>query len=163
TRIIGFATITHAAGISSTGDPELDMRLPFDEPYDVPASTARAIERAQSNGGRIIAIGTTVVRALEHSAMRDGTVRAGPEIATERVGPGTRLRVVDAILTGVHERGTSHYELLRAFADDVTLSAADEEIASHGYRPHEFGDSVLVIPSECRIPALCPTQNPKSF
>ncbi len=145
-RNIGFATITHAAGISSTGDPELDMRLPFDEPYDVPAYTARAIGRARSNGGRIIAIGTTVVRALEHSALRDGTVHAGPDIATERVGPGTRLRVVDAILTGVHERGTSHYELLRAFADELTLSAADEEIASHGYRPHEFGDSVLVIP-----------------
>ena len=145
-RNIGFATITHAAGISSTGDPELDMRLPFDEPYDVPAYTARAIERARSNGGRIIAIGTTVVRALEHSALRDGTVHAGPDTATERVGAGTRLRVVDAILTGVHERGTSHYELLRAFADELTLSAADEEIASHGYRPHEFGDSVLVIP-----------------
>jgi S-adenosylmethionine:tRNA ribosyltransferase-isomerase len=145
-RNIGFATITHAAGISSTGDAELDMRLPFDEPYEVPVSTAAAIARTRSSGGRIIAIGTTVVRALEHAAMRDGTVRAGTNIATERVGPGTRLRVVDAILTGVHEHGTSHYELLRAFADDLTLSAADEAIAAHGYRPHEFGDSVLVIP-----------------
>ncbi len=145
-RNIGFATITHAAGISSTGDAELDIRLPFDEPYEVPVSTADAIARARSNGGRIIAIGTTVVRALEHAAMRDGVVHAGRDIATERVGPGTPLRVVDAILTGVHERGTSHYELLRAFADDMTLSAADEEIAAHGYRPHEFGDSVLVIP-----------------
>ena len=146
-RNIGFATITHAAGISSTGDAELDRRLPFDEPYDVPLSTAGAITRARSKGGRIIAIGTTVVRALEHSAGRDGLVHAGRGIATEHVGPGTRLRVVDAILTGVHERGTSHYELLRAFADDLTLSAADEEIAAHGYRPHEFGDSVLVIPA----------------
>ncbi|MEO5742159.1 MAG: S-adenosylmethionine:tRNA ribosyltransferase-isomerase, partial [Vicinamibacterales bacterium] len=59
---IGFATITHAAGISSTGDPELDMRLPFDEPYEVPSSTARAIAMTRANGGRIIAIGTTVVR-----------------------------------------------------------------------------------------------------
>ena len=118
-RNIGFATITHAAGISSTGDAELDIRLPFDEPYEVPVSTAAAIARARSNGGRIIAIGTTVVRALEHAAMRDGTVHAGRDIATERVGPGTRLRVVDAILTGVHERGTSHYELLRAFADET--------------------------------------------
>ena len=79
--------------------------------------------------------------------MRDGAVHAGPGIATERVDPDTRLRVVDAILTGVHERGTSHYELLRAFADDSTLVAADEELAAHGYRPHEFGDSVLVIPA----------------
>ena len=90
--------------------------------------------------------------------MRDGIVHAGADIATERIGPGTRLRVVDAILTGVHERGTSHYELLRAFADDLTLTAADEELAAHGYRPHEFGDSVLVIPAaavKCRIPPLC--------
>ena len=146
-RDIGFATITHAAGISSTGDAELDRRLPFDEPYDVPSSTASAIARTRASGGRIVAIGTTVVRALEHSAKRDGIVHAGRDIATGRIGPGTRLRVVDAILTGVHERGTSHYELLRAFADDLTLTAADDELAAHGYRPHEFGDSVLVIPA----------------
>ena len=74
-------------------------------------------------------------------------MHAGDGVATQRIGPGTRLRVVDAILTGVHERGTSHYELLRAFADDLTLMAADEEMAAHGYRQHEFGDSVLVIPA----------------
>ena len=146
-RNIGFATITHAAGISSTGDAELDRRLPFDEPYEIPLSTARAIERTRSAGGRIVAIGTTVVRALEHAAMRDEVVHAGGGVATQRIGPGTRLRLVDAILTGVHERGTSHYELLRAFADDLTLSAADDALAAHGYRPHEFGDSVLVIPA----------------
>jgi S-adenosylmethionine:tRNA ribosyltransferase-isomerase len=146
-RGIGFATITHAAGISSTGDPELDRLLPFDEPYEIPPSTATAIARTQADGGRIVAIGTTVVRALEHAALSDGNVHAGRNIANERIGPGTRLRVVDAILTGVHERGTSHYELLRAFADDLTLSIADEELAAHGYRPHEFGDSVLVIPA----------------
>jgi S-adenosylmethionine:tRNA ribosyltransferase-isomerase len=146
-RHIGFATITHAAGISSTGDADLDQHLPFDEPYDVPMSTASAIARTRASGGRIIAIGTTVVRALEHSARSDGMVRAGSDIATGRIGRATRLRVVDAILTGVHERGTSHYELLRAFADDDTLSAADGELAAHQYRLHEFGDSVLVIPA----------------
>jgi S-adenosylmethionine:tRNA ribosyltransferase-isomerase len=151
---IGFATITHAAGISSTGDPQLDRRLPFDEPYDIPRSTALAIERTRAAGGRIVAIGTTVVRALEHSAMDDATVRAGARVATQRIGPGTPLRVVDAILTGVHERGTSHYELLRAFADDDVLSAAEKELITHGYRPHEFGDSVLVFPALPRH-ALC--------
>jgi S-adenosylmethionine:tRNA ribosyltransferase-isomerase len=145
-RGIAFATITHAAGISSTGDPDLDRRLPFDEPYEISVPTARAIAATRGSGGRVIAIGTTVVRALEHAARIDGVVQAGRGIATQRIGPATRLRVVDAILTGVHERGTSHYELLRAFADDSTLSAADEELTSHGYRPHEFGDSVLVIP-----------------
>jgi S-adenosylmethionine:tRNA ribosyltransferase-isomerase len=147
-RGIGFATITHAAGLSSTGDIELDKQLPFDEPYDIPQSTACAIGRTRERGGRIVAIGTTVVRALEHAAMLGGSVvHAGPGVATERVGPGTSLRVVDAILTGVHEPGTSHYELLRAFADDLTLSAADDEMLAQGYQPHEFGDSVLVIPT----------------
>jgi S-adenosylmethionine:tRNA ribosyltransferase-isomerase len=152
-RNIGLATITHAAGISSTGDAELDSRLPLDEPYEVPLSTARAIAHTRSSGGRVIAIGTTVVRALEHSAMSDGIVHAGTGIATGRVGVGTRLRVVDAVLTGVHERGTSHYELLRAFADDSTLSAADEVLAAHGYRQHEFGDSVLIVHADPVIAA----------
>jgi len=150
-RGIGFATITHAAGISSTGDIELDRRLPFDEPYEIPLSTERAIARTRAAGGRIIAIGTTVVRALEHAGMADGYVHAGRGLATQRIGRETRLRVVDALLTGVHERDTSHYELLRAFADDQTLSAADEALALHDYRPHEFGDSVLVLPAAPRL------------
>ena len=145
-RGIAFATITHAAGISSTGDPALDALLPFDEPYDIPEAAARAVAGARLGGRRIIAIGTTVVRALEHAALRDGVVRAGPGIATQRIGRGTHLRIVDALLTGVHERGTSHYQLLRAFAGDAILSTADEALAAHAYRPHEFGDSVLVLP-----------------
>ncbi len=67
-RGVGFATLTHAAGISSTGDPVLDLQLPFDEPYRIPAGTAAAIAKAKTEGGRIIAIGTTVVRALEAAA-----------------------------------------------------------------------------------------------
>ena len=65
-RGIGFGTITHAAGISSTGDTELDSLLPFDEPYRIPRSTALMIEQARARHGRVVAIGTTVVRALEH-------------------------------------------------------------------------------------------------
>ena len=143
-RHIEFATLTHAAGLSSTGDDELDARLPFDEPYDIPATTASAIARARSSGRRIVAVGTTVVRALEHAAAGDGCVRPGPGVATQRIGPATRLRIVDAILSGVHEPATSHYQLLRAFADDATLGRAQEEMSAHGYRTHEFGDSVLI-------------------
>jgi len=139
-----FATITHAAGISSTGDEALDRRLPFDEPYRVSAATARALRRAKNNGGRIVAIGTTVVRALEHSALIDGTVRAGAGIATQRIGAATPLRVVDAIVSGTHEPGTSHYELLRAFVDDATLRRAADELDARDYQTHEFGDSIYV-------------------
>src|SRR5262249_24905475 len=71
------ATLTHAAGITSTGDDALDQRLPFDEPYHIPAATTCAILQTRLRGGRVVAVGTTVVRALEHAAMHDGRVRAG--------------------------------------------------------------------------------------
>jgi S-adenosylmethionine:tRNA ribosyltransferase-isomerase len=142
-RGIAFTTLTHAAGISSTGDIELDRRLPFDEPYYIPMATARAIRRARLLGQRVVAIGTTVVRALEHAAM-SGRVRAGEGLATQRIGAWTDLRVVDALLTGTHEPGTSHHELLRAFTSDATLRHVDRELAAHDYRTHEFGDSLLV-------------------
>lgn len=148
-RGVAFATLTHAAGISSTGDPQLDARLPFDEPYGIPYSTAALIRRTRAAGGRIIAVGTTVVRALEEAGREDGVVRGGEGIARHRIGRATRLRVVDAVLSGTHEPGTSHYELLHAFADAATLARADRELEARGYRSHEFGDSVFVARSRC--------------
>jgi S-adenosylmethionine:tRNA ribosyltransferase-isomerase len=141
----GFATITHAAGISSTGDEDLDRLLPFDEPYRIPETTAKAVALARRRGGRIIAIGTTVVRALEAAATEDGHLRVADGVAKGRIGPATQLRVVDAILSGTHERGTSHYELLRAFLEDAMLERATKELDARGYRTHEFGDSVLIL------------------
>ena len=143
-RGVAFATLTHAAGISSTGDPALDARLPFDEPYHIPRATVQAIRGARARDGRIIAIGTTVVRALEHVAGEHVELRAGTGVATQRIGSETPLRVVDAILSGTHEPGSSHYELLRAFASDASLADASAELDAHGYRTHEFGDSVLI-------------------
>jgi S-adenosylmethionine:tRNA ribosyltransferase-isomerase len=140
---VEFGTITHAAGISSTGDPELDRRLPLDEPYRIPAVTANAIRRVQARGGRIIAIGTTVVRALEHAATC-GSLTAGDGIATQRISAATRLCVVDVLLSGTHEPGTSHYELLRAFTSDATLQRVTYELDTHAYRTHEFGDSLWI-------------------
>jgi len=144
-RGVRFATLSHAAGLSSTGAADLDRRLPLDEPYDIPLPTVQSIRRARARGGRILAVGTTVVRALEHAARIDGMVRAGRGRADQRIGADTGLRVVDALLTGTHEPGTSHYEMLRAFADAATLAAATVALATHGYRTHEFGDSMLVM------------------
>ncbi len=138
-----FATITHAAGISSTGDATLDSRLPLDEPYRIPETTVEAIRRTLAVGGRIIAIGTTVVRALEHAAGR-GPIKAGDGVATQRIGAASRLRVVDAIVSGTHEPVSSHFELLRAFASDRTLGMVSEQLETGGYRTHEFGDSILI-------------------
>jgi S-adenosylmethionine:tRNA ribosyltransferase-isomerase len=139
-----FTTITHAAGISSTGDPELDRLLPFDEPYRIPVETEQALRRACYENRRAVAIGTTVVRALEHSAVRFGAVMAGDGVANQRIGAQTRLRVVDAVLSGTHEPGTSHYDLLHAFADERALRRADRALDADGFRTHEFGDSVLI-------------------
>jgi S-adenosylmethionine:tRNA ribosyltransferase-isomerase len=141
---IEFATLTHSAGLSSTGDAELDSRLPFDEPYRIPVYTAESIARAKKRSARVIAVGTTVVRALEHAASIYGNVTPGVGVATQRIGRATPLRMVDAILTGTHEKGTSHYELLRAFVPSRTLARMEQQLEAHSYRTHEFGDSILV-------------------
>lgn len=143
-RGVRLVTLTHAAGISSTGDPTLDRELPFDEPYRIPARTVTAIATAKAVGRRVIASGTTVVRALESAAVADGSVRAGEGIATGRIGGGTRLEVVDTILTGVHQAGESHFELLRAFAGDALLARISAAFVAGDYRAHEFGDSMLL-------------------
>ncbi len=103
----------------------------------------RAIEQTAAAGNRVIAVGTTVTRALEHAASRGG-LTAGAGVANQRLGPGSELRVVDAIVSGVHEPGDSHYELLRAFTDDAVLRRISRALDDHGYRTHEFGDSVFL-------------------
>ena len=112
-------------------------------------------------GGRIIAIGTTVVRALESAANADGSVRAGDGVARERIVRETPLRVVDAILTGVHQPGESHFELLRAFATDAVLSEISVAVGEHGYHPHEFGDSMLIERCPRKRTRSCPRFRPR--
>ena len=143
-----FATITHAAGISSTGDDDLDRRLPFDEPYAISRATASLIRQAKLRGGRIVAVGTTVVRALEHAALIHGWVEAGDGVATQRITPAFDLRVVDAIVSGLHECGSSHYELLRAFQSDRALRQMTAEAETRAYHAHEFGDAVFISRAE---------------
>jgi S-adenosylmethionine:tRNA ribosyltransferase-isomerase len=142
TRGVGFATLTHAAGLSSTGDAALDARLPLPEPYHLPAGTVAAIAQARQRGGRVVAVGTTVTRALEDSAARHGSPRAGMALADLRLGRHTPLRVVDVLVSGTHEPGTSHYELLRAFVPEATLRRISLALDAWAYRTHEYGDSV---------------------
>ena len=141
------ASITHAAGLSSTGDPALDAALPLPERFDVPQATVQAVERSRRTRGRVIAIGTTPVRALEGSAMQHGgTLVAGTGVTELVIGPGYRRRVVEGLLTGVHEPGASHYALLQAFAPANLLAQATAHSANAGYLAHEFGDSWLILP-----------------
>ena len=143
-RGVRLANLTHAAGISSTGSPELDALLPLPERFEIPEPTARAVEATARDGGRIIAIGTSVVRALESSALEHGMPRAGQSEARLRLGARSERRVVDAVLSGMHEQGTSHFELLEAFAPARLLRGAVTEATRAGYLAHEFGDLCLV-------------------
>jgi S-adenosylmethionine:tRNA ribosyltransferase-isomerase len=143
---VEIAAVTHAAGLSSTGDPELDAALPLPERFEVPAATVAAIARARARGGRVIAVGTTVVRALEGNARRFGGLQAGAGETDLVLGPGFVPRVVDGIVTGMHGPGESHFELLQAFAGEAALRAGFEHAVAAGYLAHEFGDAALIVP-----------------
>lgn len=137
--------VTHAASISSTGSETLDARLPLAERYEIGPQAARVIARARETGGRVVATGTSVVRALDARATPEGSVRAGSGETELRLSQGYLPRVVDGLLTGLHEPGTSHFELLEAFAPRSLLLRALEHAARTGYLQHEFGDSCLVL------------------
>jgi S-adenosylmethionine:tRNA ribosyltransferase-isomerase len=144
-RGVRFASITHAAGLSSTGDEALDAALPLRESYDVPRETAEAVADTRARGARVIAVGTTVVRTLESAAAQGhGTVTAGAGDTDLVLGGGHVLRAVDAIFTGMHEPGTSHDALLQAFAPPDLLVRAYQGAQARGFLGHEFGDSMLV-------------------
>jgi S-adenosylmethionine:tRNA ribosyltransferase-isomerase len=130
------ARLSHAAGLSSSGDPTLDAELPLCERYSVPRETLDAAAGAR----RVIAVGTTVVRALE-SAAATGVLDGETCL---RVDGHHRLRVVHALLTGLHEPGTSHCRLLEAFAPPSLLDQAWRHAEAEGYLQHEFGDSMLL-------------------
>lgn len=139
------AYLTSAAGISSTGNSALDARLPLAERYEIPASTATALARCRRVGARVVATGTSVVRALESHASQSGDLEAGNGETTLRLSETYQPRVVDGLLTGLHEPGTSHFELLEAFAPRALLLRATEHAAKTAYLQHEFGDSCLIL------------------
>jgi S-adenosylmethionine:tRNA ribosyltransferase-isomerase len=138
--------LTHAAGISSTGDASFDARFPLPERYEIAESAAATIARSRARHGRVIAVGTSVVRALEGHADAHGEVAAGRGITDLRLSARYWPRVADGLLTGMHEPGTSHFELLEAFAPRALLERAVEHAGRTGYTPHEFGDSCLILP-----------------
>jgi S-adenosylmethionine:tRNA ribosyltransferase-isomerase len=143
---IGVASLTHAAGLSSTGDDALDRALPWPERYEIPRRTIEAVGETRARGGRVIAVGTTVVRALE-AAAQDGELHAGSGVATLRLGTGYRPRIVSGLVSGLHVPGESHFELLSAFAPVDRLRVALALAAQHGLSSHELGDACLIVPA----------------
>ncbi len=147
-RGVRLERVTHAAGLSATGDPAIDAALPLPERYEVPPATVEAVEETRARHGRVVAVGTTVVRALEGAAARNaGRLRAGSGVTDLRLGPEDRPRIVDGLLTGLHEPGTSHFALATAFAPRSLLESAFRHAEELGYLGHEFGDSSLLLPS----------------
>lgn len=136
------AFILHAAGLSSTGDSELDGDLPLSEYYSVPDETAAAIEATRARGGRVIAVGTTVARALESFWAGDRRGRSG--YTSLKLGPHLKPKVVDGLITGFHEPGTSHYLLESAFLDQAVVKEAFERASEAGFVGHEYGDLFLI-------------------
>jgi S-adenosylmethionine:tRNA ribosyltransferase-isomerase len=119
---------------------------PYPERYAVPETTARLVNHVRANGGRVIAVGTTAVRALESAAAPDGTVTAGEGWTGLVVTPERGLFAVDGLITGWHEPKASHLQLLEAAAGGPLLRRSYEEALTAGYLWHEFGDSHLVLP-----------------
>jgi len=136
------APLTLHCGVSSLeGDEE-----PYPEPYDVPPATADLVNHVRARGGRVIAGGTTVVRALETVAAPDGRVTAGAGWTSHVVTPQTGVRAVDGLLTGLHEPRSSHLLMLAAFAGPDLLSRCYQTAIDAGYLWHEFGDVHLLLP-----------------
>jgi S-adenosylmethionine:tRNA ribosyltransferase-isomerase len=143
---VAVASLTHAAGLSSTGDDALDRALPWPERYEIPRRTIDALGETRARGGRVIAIGTTVVRALEAAAV-DGAPQPGSGVATLRLDASYRPRIVSGLVSGLHVPGESHFDLLSAFAPADRLRHAIALAAQHGLSSHELGDACLIAPA----------------
>lgn len=140
-RGVAIAPILLHTGVSSLEGGE----APYPERYEVPEATAATINGLRRRGGRVIAAGTTVVRALATVTDGRGTVHPGRGLTDVVVTPESPLTSVDGLLTGWHEPESSHLLMLEAFAGPAPLAAAYRRAFELGYRWHEFGDSHLIL------------------
>jgi S-adenosylmethionine:tRNA ribosyltransferase-isomerase len=141
-RGILVAPVTLHTGVSSLELGE----APYPERFSVPPATARLVNAVHLWRGRVIAVGTTVVRALETVAASDGTVASDTGWTNLAVTPRGGLRAIDGLITGWHEPDSSHLQLLEAALGPELLERCYAAANAHGYRFHEFGDVQLVLP-----------------
>lgn len=150
-RGIQFAPVVLHTGVASAEAHE----PPCPERYEVPRTSARLINAARAGGGRIVAVGTTAVRAVESASGPDGVVRAREGWTDLVVTPERGVRVVDGLLTGLHEPEASHLLMLEAVAGPAAVEAAYAKALSGLYLWHEFGDTHLILPEEGPHPGHC--------
>jgi S-adenosylmethionine:tRNA ribosyltransferase-isomerase len=142
-RGIAVAPVLLHTGVSSLEEGE----SPYPERFRVTPSTARLVESTRAAGGRVIAIGTTVVRALETAVRPDGSVAAAEGWTSHIVTPEGGVRAIDGLLTGWHEPAASHLALLEAVAGRKLVERSYDAALEHGYLWHEFGDVHLLLPT----------------
>ncbi|MEU2541798.1 S-adenosylmethionine:tRNA ribosyltransferase-isomerase [Streptomyces iakyrus] len=141
-RGVQFAPVTLHTGVASAEAHE----PPCAERFAVPGASARLINAVKTGGGRVVAVGTTAVRAVESAVDADGAVRARAGWTDLVVTPERGVRVVDALLTGLHEPEASHLLMLEAVAGRAPVERAYTAALQHRYQWHEFGDVHLVLP-----------------
>lgn len=141
-RGIRIAPLILHTGISNIESHE----PPYKEFYRVPAATAQVVNEARASGHRVVAVGTTAIRALETVTNTDGKTRAGEGWTCLVITPQRGLRVIQALLTGMHEPEASHLAILEALAGSPHIQIAYEEALRKGYLWHEFGDLHLILP-----------------
>jgi S-adenosylmethionine:tRNA ribosyltransferase-isomerase len=141
-RGVAVAPVLLHAGVSS---PELH-EPPAPERYEVPAATARLVNAVRGGGGRVVAVGTTVVRALESAVGDDGRVRAARGWTDLVLSPRRPARAVTGLVTGLHAPEASHLLLLEAVAGADLVRSAYEAAVRERYLWHEFGDSMVFLP-----------------
>jgi len=145
-RGVGLAEVVLHTGVSSLEAGE----TPLPERYRVPTATVAAVDATREAGGRVVAVGTTVTRALESVADQTGTLHPGSGTTELVLGPRRRARVVDGLVTGWHEPEASHLALLLAVAGRSLVERAYAAALDGDYRWHEFGDSCLLLPRPAR-------------
>ncbi|KPI17869.1 Queuosine biosynthesis protein [Actinobacteria bacterium OK074] len=141
-RGVQFAPVTLHTGVASAEAHE----PPYPERFVVPGTSARLVNAVRAGDGRVIAVGTTAVRALESAAGADGVVRARAGWTDLVVTPARGVRVVDGLLTGLHEPEASHLLMLEAVAGRAAVERGYEEALAGRYLWHEFGDVHLLLP-----------------
>jgi len=145
-RGVETASVVLHTGLSSYLDDELDNQHPSsEEEFSINGAAEMSINRALESGRRVIAVGTTSVRALESAADNEGIVHAGHGYTRLRITSDYRLRVTRGLLTGLHEPEASHLDLLSAFIPAEKIQEAYQEAVGHGYLWHEFGDLNLIF------------------
>lgn len=142
-RGVGFAPLSLHTGVASSEAHE----PPYPERFEVPARTASQVNAVRAGGGRVVAVGTTAVRALESAAGADKVVRAARGWTDLVVTPRRGVRVVDGLLTGLHEPEASHLLMLEAIAGRAVLRRGYAEALERRYLWHEFGDTHLLLPA----------------